>query len=57
MLTAMFREEWTGVIDIQLSFSPILRFKLFGKEYSVKLQLLTGTVDVYISIGGIKHII
>ena len=48
----MFVEEWTGLIDIRLSLSPVLRFTLFGKEYSITFHLVTSTVNAYISIGG-----
>ncbi|XP_053380098.1 uncharacterized protein LOC128548733 [Mercenaria mercenaria] len=52
MMTSIFREEWTGFIDIQLSVSPVLRFKLLGKDYSVSLQLVTASLNTYISFGG-----
>ncbi|XP_053380102.1 uncharacterized protein LOC123547975 [Mercenaria mercenaria] len=51
MMTSIFREEWTGLVDIQLSVSPVLRFKLFGKDYSISLQLVTASLNTYISIG------
>lgn len=56
MLTSMFRDEWTGVIDIQLSLAPVLRFRLFGEEYSVTFQIATATVNAYISFGGNKYV-
>lgn len=52
MLTSMFREKRTAVIDVKLSLSPVLRFKLIGKEYSINLPFATASVSAYASIGG-----
>jgi hypothetical protein len=57
MLTSIFLDEWNTYIRMSLSASPTIKFKVFGKEFSITLKsLITSEMNVYLSVGG-KYLI
>ncbi|KAL4224218.1 EGF domain [Mactra antiquata] len=51
MHTSLFRSQWDGLIDIKVSGSPIIRFKLLREEYTIHFTLATARLEAYVSIG------
>lgn len=53
VLTSIFLDEWNGFIQLKLSSSPILKFRIFGKDYAVSFRnLVTTEMNLYLSVGG-----
>ena len=49
----MFLDEWNVLATIKLTVTPILKFKLFGKHYSVTfVDLVAEKLNTYMSVGG-----
>ncbi|XP_060560681.1 uncharacterized protein LOC132720542 isoform X1 [Ruditapes philippinarum] len=57
MLTSIFLDEWNTYIRMTLSASPTIKFKVFGKEYSITFKsLLTSEMNLYLSVGGPQRV-
>ena len=49
----MFIDEWNTLLRIKATFTPTLKFKLFGKQHSITFDdLAAGKLDAYLSVGG-----
>ncbi|KAL4233095.1 signal peptide protein [Mactra antiquata] len=44
--------NWIGKIKTAITDDPILKFKLFGKEYETKIPVATETVEAFLAIAG-----
>ncbi|XP_060574162.1 uncharacterized protein LOC132731881, partial [Ruditapes philippinarum] len=57
MLTSIFLDEWNTYIRMSLSASPTIKFKVFGKEYSITFKsLITSEMNMYLSVGGPQRV-